>query len=186
EGTGSVAHEGEHFTYRVSNPSRGEGSQERAVAVVTSARIGMGSRIGLYGAAEFEIGGLVHEPDRRAEMTSTGMYGAPKLEEQSALVLGALGVVGFQRGTKRMLLGAELLAGVRSVSYSYRSQYLSCVQTTTVAVARGVIEARARASYFLTPMISLGAQLGTSVIDERDWNVGVFLGGYTRAFAASR
>ena len=184
DGGGSVEHDGEAFTYRVSSGGAKE-APARAVAMVTNLRFGIGSRLGLYGAGELEIGGLVAEPSR-AEMTSTGKFGAPKLEERGAVAMGALGVVGFQRGTKRLLLGAEVAGGVRAVSYNYHSQYLSCEQSTSIVVARAVLEARARASVFLSPMMSLGAQLGTSVIDDRDWNVGVFLGGYTRAFAASR
>jgi len=184
DGGGNIEHEGEAFTYRVSSGGSKE-APARAVAMVTNLRFGIGSQLGIYGAGELEIGGLVAEPSR-AEMTSTGKFGAPKLEERGAVAMGALGVVGYQFGTQRLLLGAEVAGGVRAVSYNYHSQYLSCEQSTSIVVARAVLEARARASVFLTPMMSLGLQMGASVVDERDWNVGVFLGGYTRAFAASR
>lgn len=185
EGSGSVAHEGEDFTYRVVSDSGNAGASERAVAVVTSLRVGVGSRIGIYGAGELELGGLAAEPTRM-EMTSTGKYGAPKIEQTSALAMGALAVAGYQRGTTRMLFGAELAGGVRAVSYNYHSQYLACEQSVSIVVARPVLEARARASMFVTPNLSVGAQLGSSLIDQHDWNAGVFFGGYTRAFAAAR
>jgi hypothetical protein len=185
EGSGSVTHEGESFTYRVSGGGDRGNDPVAAVAVVTNARIGVGTAFGLYTAIELELGGLAHEPSK-VEMTSTGMRGTPTIEQSGAIAMGALGVVGFQKGTSRLLLGAELLGGVRAVSYSYHSQYVACEQSTSILVGRGVVEARARASYFLTPMLSVGAQLGTSLVDERDWNMGIYVGGYTRAFATSR
>jgi hypothetical protein len=185
EGSGSVEHEGEHFTYRVSGGGDRGNDPAAAVAVVTTARLGVGTALGLYTAVELELGGLARD-QTRVEMTSTGRLGAPTIEQTSAIAMGALGVVGFQKGTSRLLLGAEVLGGVRAVSYSYYSQYLACQQTSSILVGRGVVEARARASYFVTPMLSVGAQLGTSLVDQRDWNMGVYLGGYTRAFATSR
>lgn len=184
-GSGSVSHDGEDFSFRVSGGGGTPERAERATAVVTNVRATVASEIGIYGAGELEIGGLVEDPSRM-EMTSTGMYGAPKLEQTSAVAMGALAVAGFQRGTKRLLLGAEVVGGVRAVSYNYHSQYLACEQTTSIVRARAVLEARARASVFVSPMFSVGAQLGTSLIAERDWNVGVFVGGYTRAFASGR
>lgn len=185
EGGGSVEHEGESFTYRVSGGGDRGNDPAAATAVVTTARLGVGTAFGLYGGVELELGGLTNTPGK-VEMTSTGKLGAPSIESTGAIAMGALGVVGFQRGTSRLLLGAEVLGGVRAVSYSYQSQYLACVQSTSIVVGRAVVEARARASYFVTPMLSVGAQLGSSLIDERDWNMGVYVGGYTRAFATSR
>lgn len=185
ERTGSVTHEDESFTYRVSSGGSANHGSDSATAVVTTARVGMGSRLGFYGALEFELGGLVAEPTR-VEMTQSGTRGTPTIEQGGTLAMGALGVVGFQRGTQHLLLGAEILGGVRAVSYSYDSQYLACETTDSIIVGRGVVEARARASVFVTPMVSVGAQLGTSLVDERAWSAGVYVGGYTRAFATSR
>ena len=185
EGSGSISHEGEDFSYRVTSGGGTPEKPARAVAVVTNVRAAIASKIGIYGGIELEIGGLVDDPSH-VEMASTGKYGAPKLDETGAIAMGALAVVGFQHATNRMLLGAEVAGGGRAVSYNYHSQYLACEQTTSIMVARPVLEARARASMFLSPMLSVGAQLGTSLIAERDWNVGLYLGGYTRAFASSR
>ena len=184
-GSGNFEHEGESFTYRVVSDSGNDEASERATALVTSLRFGIGSRIGIYGAGELELGALVAEP-QRMEMASSGKYGAPSLEQTGALAMGALAVAGFQRGTKHLLLGAELAGGVRAVTYSYQSQYLACEQDVSIVVARPVLEARARASMFVTPSLSVGAQVGSSLIDKNEWNAGVFFGGYTRAFAASR
>ena len=184
-GSGNLEHEGEDFTYRVVSDSGNANATDRATAIVTSLRVGVGSRIGIYGAGEIEVGALASEPTR-AEMTSTGKYGAPRLEENGALAVGALAVAGYQRGTTRLLFGAELAGGVRAVSYSYHSTYLACEQDFSIVVARPVLEARARASMFVTPNFSVGAQLGSSLIDQHDWNAGVFFSGYTRAFAAAR
>jgi hypothetical protein len=181
DGTGNVTHENEDFTYRVVSPATA-GDVAQATAVVASLRVGVANRLGLYTAAELEIGGLVQDPTRM-EMTSTGTFGAPDFEKSSAVAFGGLAVVGFQRGTKHLLLGAEVAGGFRGVSYQYHSQYLSCEDTTSIVTARGVLEARARAAVFVTPTVSIGAQLGSSLVDDRTWTGGVFLGGYTHAFA---
>jgi hypothetical protein len=181
EGTGNVTHEGEDFSYRVVSPTTA-GEIEQATAMVASLRVGVASRIGLYTAAELEVGGLVHDPTRM-EMTSTGTFGSPDIEKSSAVAFGGLAVVGFQRGTKHLLLGAEVAGGFRGVSYQYDSHYLACEDTTSIVTARGVLEARARAAVFISPNFSIGAQLGSSLVDDRTWTGGVFLGGYTRSFA---
>ena len=182
DGHGTFNHEGEDFAYRVVTPPSGAATPDSAMALVTNLRVGVGSRMGLYTAGEIEIGGLVKDP-ARMEMTSSGMYGSPELETSSSVAFGGLAVVGYQLGSRNLLLGAELAGGFRAVSYQYHSQYLSCEQTSSILTGRGVLEARARASLFVTPVISVGAQAGTSLVDERDWSAGVFLGGYTRSFA---
>ncbi|HET9483575.1 MAG TPA: hypothetical protein VFO79_06435, partial [Xanthomonadales bacterium] len=116
---------------------------------------------------------------------TAGLRGTPTLERTATVGMGALAIAGFQRGTKRMLLGAELAGGVRAVSYNYRSKYFACEQSMSITAARPVLEARARASYFISPHAAIGAQLGSSLIDD-EWNVGVFVGGYTRAFGLTR
>lgn len=181
DGTGSVTHENEDFSYRVVSPMT-EGAIEQATALVANLRVGVGSRIGLYTAVELELGGLVQDPTRM-ETTSTGRFGAPELEKSSAVAFGGLAVVGFQRGTRHLVLGAELAGGFRGVSYQYDSKYLSCEDTTSIVTARGVLEARARAAVFVTPTVSIGAQVGSSLVDDRTWTAGVFLGGYSRSFA---
>ena len=182
DGTGSVTHENENFTYRMVSPTSGGGDALQATAVVANLRVGVANRIGLYAAGELEFGSLVQDPTRM-EMMSTGKFGSPELEKSSAVAFGGLAVVGFQRGTKHVLLGAEVAGGFRGVSYQVHSQYLSCEDTTSIVTARGVLEARARAAVFVTPVVSIGAQVGSSLVDEGTWTAGVFLGGYTRSFA---
>ncbi len=181
--SGSLDHENEHFTYRVTNGGSSTGGADpRTTAVVSNLRVGIAPTSHLYLAGEFELGGLASSPDH-AEMTSTGMHGSPEFTRASAVAFGALAAVGIQGGRGRVLAGVELVGGVRGVSYTYHSKYLACEQDVTVTTAHQVLEARARASTWISPMLSVGAQVGSSVIDRGDWNVGVFLGGYTRAFA---
>ena len=86
EGSGSVTHETEEFSYRVTGG--GERERGRATALVTNLRAGMGTRFGIYGAVEVELGGLVREPDRRAEMTTTGI--APSVSLLRRMVKSSL------------------------------------------------------------------------------------------------
>lgn len=183
ERSGSVEHGEQEFSYRVVDPG-GASAPAKATAVMTTLRVGGGGR-GIYGAAELEIGGLVSDSSR-AEMITRGEVGAPTIEETGTLAYGALGVIGAQGSTRRATFGVELVGGVRGVTYRYESRYLACEQTESIATSRPVLEARARASIWLSPVINAGVVVGSSVIDRGAYMGGVFLGANTRAFGGLR
>ena len=62
-------------------------------------------------------------------------------------------------------LGVELAGGVRGLAYEFDSTYLACETTTTVTTVQAVLEARARASVWLTPRLALSALAGKSALD---------------------
>ncbi len=183
ERDGRVEHGEQEFSYRVVDPG-GASAPAKATAVMTTLRVGAGGR-GIYGAAEVELGGLVSDSSR-AEMITRGEVGAPTIEQTSTLAFGALGVLGAQGSTRRATFGVELVGGVRGVIYHYESRYLACQQTESIATSRPVLEARARASIWLSPVINAGVVVGSSVIDRGAFMGGVFLGANTRAFAGLR
>jgi len=86
----------------------------------------------------------------------------------------------------RLSLGAELVGGVRGVTYSYHSRYLDCDQYSDITVSRVVVEARARAAMWLSPIWSLGVQAGSSLIERGAWMGGVYVGAHSRMFGAGR
>jgi hypothetical protein len=186
--TGHVSHDAESFTYRVmGKPPAAAASSRPETALVATARLGFGLSHGLYLAAEGELGGLVRtSAASRAEMTSTGTFGAPSITYTSSLVAGVHAVAGIQGAAGPGSLGAELVGGVRSITHGYESRYLACVTTTSHSAAMPVLEARARASYWLTPFVNLGATAGASLVDRGAWVGGLHLGFVTQAFGGQR
>jgi hypothetical protein len=180
----SFEHEGQDFTYRVVEPT-GTRAAAPARAVVSTLRIGGGGAHGLYGAFEGELGGVVTEGPR-AEMVSSGALGTPTVDQTSALAYGGLGVFGVRGGIGPLSLGVELAGGIRGVTYSYHSRYLSCEQTDTITALRGVVEARARAAYWLSPTWTVGVQAGSSLLDRDAWMTGLYFGAHSRSFAGGR
>ncbi len=180
---GTVQHEAQEFSYRAVDPGSRGGGSSNATAVTTTLRVAMGRTI--YGAGEVELGGLISDPTH-VEMTSSGSLGKPTIEQTSALAYGGLAVVGAQGATRNATFGVELAGGVRGVTYRYSSRYLACETTDSLSVSRAVLEARARAATWLTPLISVGVTVGASVIDQHDWSAGLFLAAHTQAFGGGR
>lgn len=184
ERNGTLSHDGEQFSYRVVGPREGERSSD--VAVVSSLRIGIGLRHGIYVAGDLELGGLVSPVASRAEMTTPGARGTPTISQNSAILMSGLAVVGAARAAGRGSFGVEVAGGVRTLSYKYESHYGACEQTDRITTSAPVLEARARASVWLTPMIIAGATLGASLIDHGSWMAGLHLGVQTHAFGGQR
>lgn len=84
---------------------------------------------------------------------------------------GAQLLFGLHGGTHFLKLGAELAAGYRVVDtkYSYTDD-------------EPVLEARAHGDLWLTPWLTAGAMLGTSVLDRGEWVSGIQLGFHTYAY----
>ena len=75
---------------------------------------------------------------------------------------------------------------MRTVSYSFQSSYHLCQQATSVMVFAPVAEARARGELWLSPWLTAGVTLGTSVLETHAWMGGLYLGVHTRAFGGER
>jgi hypothetical protein len=126
-----------------------------------------------YIGAEGEIGGLVSSP-----AVATTAEGPLSMNATSAMLLGGAGVVGAMSRQGNAAFGVELAAGGRSVVYQLGDS--SSASSTSVGTA--VVEPRARAQYWVTPFVALGAQVGANVIDHGDWMAGAFLAVHTRAY----
>lgn len=72
------------------------------------------------------------------------------------------------------------------MSYSFQSNYLACEQATSITAFAAIVEARARGELWLSPWLTAGVTLGTSVIEQRAWMGGLYLGVHTRAFGGER
>ena len=179
---GSVTHGDETFAYRVAMPAS---AQRAETAVTMTARMLVGTDH-LYAGLEGEIGGLAAPASVTAEMLSTGTYGSPVLDETGATFLGGYGVAGVRAGTSRFAVAAEMAGGVRDVEYRFDSSYHDCEQTSSIDAVRGVVEARARAEVWVYPWVSIGATVGTSVLDRGDWLGGMYVGLHSRAYGGLR
>lgn len=181
---GTMTHEGTPFAYRVVSPTGPESSND--VAMTMNMRFGFGSRIGLYVAADLELGKLVSTAGAHPEMIGSGTFGSPSITQSNAFMVSGLGVLGLRGGSGKRSYGIEAAGGARVVGYEYESRYLACQTEETLTATQSVLELRARASTWLTPFVSAGAMVGASVIDKGDWMGGIYLGVHTHAYGGSR
>jgi hypothetical protein len=114
-------------------------------------------------------------------MTTSGERGTPDIEQTSVSVMSALAVGGFGARFGRVGLGVEAAGGFRVLTYEYSSTYHACETTLTLFEAQEVLEARARAQYFLSPFAAVGVTYGKSLIDDA-WVGGIYLGLTSRAY----
>jgi hypothetical protein len=119
-------------------------------------------------------------------MMSTGVFGTPDLHQERGFVFDTLGTVGVHGATRAGGLGVELSGGLRTVSYSFQSDYHTCEQATSITAFAPVAEARARGELWISPWLTAGVTIGTSVIEQHTWMGGVYLGVHTRAFGGER
>ncbi len=186
EAGGSFSHDDESFTYRVvGRPPEGSPEPAMDAATVFTMRLGLGLSRHVYLAGEAELGGLTRTTGH-AEMTSTGMRGAPSITAGSGVVLGAAGVLGVGGSLGPASLGVEVAGGVRSITYYYESRYLACTSYLSHAVSSSVLEARARAQLWVSPFFHVGVSAGTSVVERGAWMAGVHLGFASKAYANQR
>jgi hypothetical protein len=183
--TGTVSHGSESFTFRTVMPV---GSTRRSLdtAVLSTMRASFDATHGLYSAVEFDLGGLTQPGRASMEMMSTGAFGAPDLSQRGGLIVDSLAAVGFRGQTHAGSLGIEMAGGMRAVSYHFHSSYHDCEQMTTLTAFGAIAEARARGELWLSPWVTAGATIGTSVIENHTWMGGVYLGFHTRAFGGTR
>lgn len=183
---GQVTHGDHSFSYRVVMPTGTAAATPIDTAMTSTLRIGAVSKHAFYLAAEGELGGLTSTAQASTEMMSVGPLGGPQLAQQGALVLGAYGVAGVRGSVGGATLAIEAAGGVRQTRYHFDSQYYSCDTTSTIAVTRGIVEARARGEMWLGPWMTLGATIGANVAAKGDWLAGLYLGLHSRAFDGAR
>jgi hypothetical protein len=179
----SVTHGEESISYRVTMPTQRESYD---VAVLSTLRLGVELGHGVYTGVDVNLGGIADAGHASTEMVSARALGTPVLEQQHGLVLEALGVAGMRSVLGPTRLSVELAGGVRSVSYTFNSHYLACEQLVTIGTSAPVLDARARGELWINPWLTVGATLGSSVIDRGAWSTGVFFGLHTRAFGGDR
>jgi hypothetical protein len=180
---GSVSHGAESFSYRMVQPA---GVRRVDTALQASLRASVGLSRAVYAGLEVDLGRVRQPDDASAEMASTGVFGSPDLQPGHGLLVDSLGVVGVRAATGFGSLGVELAGGLRAVSYSFHSSYHDCQQATSINALGGVAEARARGELWLTPWLTAGATLGTSVLERNAWMGGLYLGVHSRAFGGDR
>jgi hypothetical protein len=184
DATGRLAHDDESFTYRVTGRPAEASDPAAETAIVGTVRIGFPLPRGLYVAVDGEIGGLTRTTSR-AEMTSTGMFGAPSITPGASVVTSGLVAAGARGETRHGTLAVEA-AGVRAIFYQYQSRYLACESSATHKVSSPLLEARARASRWLSPFVHVGATVGASVLERGAWMAGVHLGVVTQPYGGMR
>jgi hypothetical protein len=179
---GSVSHGVESFSYRMIQPAS---VRRFDTALLASLRATVDLSRAVYGGVELDLGSVF--PSQPAtEMVSAGVFGSPDLQPRHGLLGDALGVAGVRVATGFGALGVELAGGVRAVSYAFRSSYHDCVQSTSVSALAAVAEARARGELWLTPWLTAGVTLGTSVVERNAWMGGLYLGVHSHAFGGDR
>lgn len=181
--TGSVTHGVESFRFRMVQPA---GVRRFDTALLSSLRASVGLSRAVYAGLEVDLGSVRPPDAATAEMASAGAFGSPDLQPGHGLLVDSLGVVGVRAALGFGSVGVELAGGLRAISYNFHSSYHDCHQSTSIDALAGVAEARARGELWLTPWLTAGATLGTSVLERNAWMGGVYLGVRSRAFGGDR
>jgi len=180
---GTFSHGSESFSYRAIT---GAPSRVLDTAVLSTLRANIGLSHGLYAAAEVDLGGLAAPGRAATEMMSSGVFGDPELRQDGGFVVDSLATVGLRSSGHAGSLAVELSGGMRAVSYGFHSRYHDCVAASSVLAYAPVAEARARGELWLSPWLTAGVTVGTSVLEARTWMGGLYLGVHTRAFGGGR
>lgn len=88
------------------------------------------------------------------------------------LAAGTQLLLGFQGGTKFIKLGLEAAGGGRLIVTDHNTDDDSEL----------VLEGRARADIWITPWVTLGGALGTSLLHKDEWMAGVYFAAHTYSF----
>ncbi|MDB4957405.1 MAG: hypothetical protein JWO36_4974 [Myxococcales bacterium] len=145
--------------YRGTRPVTTSGSQE---AVTFDERLGVALSHALYLGLDFELGNFASLD----ESTSA----APDM-----LVAG-LAAFGLRGGLGPIALAGEVAVG--GMAYSFPSD--KSLRTTEL------VEVRARGELWLSPWVTVGAQIGTSIVEKDQWIAGLYIGFHTYSYAGDR
>jgi hypothetical protein len=181
--TGSVAHGGEAFSYRAAAAT----SRGRAIdtAVLSTMRAGVGLPHGLRTGLEVDLGGIAQPGQAQTEM-SAGVFGSPDLAQRHGFIVDSLATLGLHRTLGVGRVGLELAGGLRAVSYGFRSDYHDCTQTTSITALGAIAEARAQGQLWLSPWLTAGVTVGSSMIEKNSWMGGLYIGVHSRAYGGER
>jgi hypothetical protein len=180
---GSVTHGAESFTYRMIQPAD---VRRFDTALLSTLRASVGLSRAVYAGLEVDLGGITRPSTATTEATSAGVLGSPDVQPGHGLLVDSLGIAGVRAATGFGALGVEFAGGLRAVSYGFHSSYHDCQQATSVNALAAVAEARARGELWLSPWLTAGAMLGTSVLERNAWMGGLYLGIHSRAFGGDR
>ena len=100
---------------------------------------------------------------------------------------GTAGIVaGIAVPLGQLTIKGEAMAGGRLLSLRVTSRHAECVNDSYVTEADWTIAPRVVVETWITPWFVLGGRVGTDLLHKDDLEVGVYLGGYLRAFDATR
>jgi hypothetical protein len=134
----------------------------------------------LYMGGEVELGGLTRTPIQMMTDNSDIHISSRSLIG-TGLVLGAKAQHGIAE------LDAEVAGGLRIQSITMQSRdAMEDDPSETESALTGVVEARVRGALWIAPHVYLAAQVGTSVLDRSDVNLGFSIGIASRAYGAMR
>jgi len=105
-----------------------------------------------------------------------GEVEAGRLEEPGSNLAGAYGVVGAEGASHVGSLGVELATGWRGIRYSIDDD----------DVNDAVVQPRVRGQLWVSPQVTLGAAAGASLVGDRSWMAGVYVGVHSNLFGSFR
>lgn len=175
---GSVTHYGVPYRYRVTGvPTDDRAFTARALAMRMTATF----HGRFYAGAEEELGGLGQAPRLATEAAPT-TSALPAMSSSGGMYIAARAVLGVQAGVERVTMAGELATGMRMIVFDTHSRLMGDSQINSVLQVRSVVEARVRASYWLSPWLALGVSFGTSLVERGDVAIGVDISGHSRTF----
>ncbi|HEY4181647.1 MAG TPA: hypothetical protein VGM90_32610 [Kofleriaceae bacterium] len=161
-GVGVAHHGGGSYMFKTS--PQDDGATDRAY--------GAQMRITSFVGTHFYMGGDLEIADVEAAATSIALLPGPtpempNISQSGAFLLGGDVMLGYAgRATDRLELAAEMAAGVRTVGYSFDSTLGSDQSSSRVWGSSGMVEARARATYWVSPTMNVGAFVGHGFTDD--------------------
>ena len=105
-----------------------------------------------------------------------GEVEAGRLAEPGSNLAGAYGILGAEGASRIGSLGVELATGWRGVRYSIDSD----------DVNDAIVQPRVRGQLWVSPQLTLGAAAGATLVGDRSWMAGVYLGVHSNLFGSFR
>lgn len=181
EGQAGTARRGdESFVYRVAG--HGASPRPRDTAVLGTMRANVGWKHGVYLAGELGFGRLLDPQSVVAELATAGAASTATLSPYGCGLFDALAIAGVQRGNHVARLGVELAGGGESVWYRFERRDQDGLEVTAIKTIAPIAEARLRGELWLSPRMTGGVMLGTSLVERSAWMGGVILGVHRAAF----
>ena len=177
------------FFHRFTEDPSAYGVAARTTMPTTTPLTAIGARFrllfafgALYVGGEMDVGDAYGGPQLAYNDPHTP--GAAPLIAHQDYAAGAV-VLGVRKRFDRVSIGGELAAGGRSVAYNWIDRDGSTV-TSTFAINHYELDASVRADWWVHPMITVGASIGTGLLGPGDelFELGVAM--HFRAFDGMR